>query len=57
MERIFSVPAESRHSAVLVDMHTLAGGRVVEVDTLEAGTPVVCAIISKLPSQLQSTDG
>lgn len=34
-------PAESRHSAVLVDMQTLAGGRVVEVDSLEAGIPVV----------------
>ena len=28
-------------------MHTLAGGRVVEVDILEAGIPVVCVIISK----------
>ena len=28
-------------------MHTLAGGRVVEVDILEAGIPVVCGIISK----------
>ena len=28
-------------------MRILAGGRVVEVDTLEAGIPVVCAIISK----------
>ena len=44
---MFSVPADSRHYAVLVGMHTLAGGRVVEVDTLEAGIPVVCAIISK----------
>lgn len=28
-------------------MQTLAGGRVVEVDSLEAGIPVVCAFISK----------
>ena len=28
-------------------MHTLAGGRVVEADILEADNPVICAIISK----------
>ncbi len=33
--------------AAEVDMHTLAGGRVVEEGTLEAGILVVCAIVSK----------
>lgn len=41
------IPADSRHSVVLVDMHILAGERVVGVDILEADNLVVCADISK----------